>query len=92
MSRSLAHCVCYADRALTLSILDAETDHMSSHAANLTEAARAVVRAARQCTTEQNEDRSHLAALLMAAEFLGSMSLACSEEAERVVNSGACCD
>ena len=84
MSESLTHCVCYADRALALSILDAETDHMASHAANLTEAARAVVRAAGRSVKDQSEMPEHLSALLMAAEFLGSMSLACSEEAERV--------
>lgn len=83
MSESLAHCLVYSDRALALAILDPETDDMPSHAANFAGAARAVVRAAGRCADDQNETREHLASLLAAAEILGALSQACSEEARR---------
>lgn len=79
----LGHCIVYTDRALAIRILDAETDDMPSHAVNMTSAALAVVRAAGQCG-DGPETRTHLASLLAAAEILGALSLACSEEAEHV--------
>ena len=83
MSESLAHCVVYSDRALAISLLDPETDNMQSHAVNFASAASAVVRAAGRCANDENETREHLASLLVAAEMLGALSQACSEEAAR---------
>lgn len=84
MSEPLTHCIVYEDRALAITILDPDTDNMPSHAANFTNAALAVVRAAGQCVNVEHETCDHLASLLTAAEILGALSLACSEAAEHV--------